>query len=248
MSDDRYARVYFDRIASDPKFDGIRSDRARYGSWLMMLQEAEKAWPSPAFLLPTRWVPRADVALFAERGIVDLTDDGRYTMHGLDSVRAERSKRASDAAHARWDAERNANGNASRNADASAASMPRRDETRKDETSNTARDPEWLKAWWATGRTYMPSEKQQALIDSYLRTFDVTGDERLAGVFLRGSGDPIAALKADLAAFRAERIAAAKAEETPKPAPRRPARGLTGINAELAAMLREQDAKRGDAA
>jgi hypothetical protein len=152
MSDDRYARVYFDRIARDAKFDGIRENRALMGSWLLCLVEAEKAWPSPAFPLPTSWVPARDFRLLAERGIVDVQPDGRYFMHGLNAIRAERSKRGADAAAARWgNAERNASGNAS----ASARFMPRQDETRKDETSSTrATDAAWETA---SGRSLLAS-------------------------------------------------------------------------------------------
>jgi hypothetical protein len=152
MSDDRYARVYFDRIARDEKFDGIRENRALMGAWLMCLVEAEKAWPSPAFPLPTSWVPARDFRTLAERGIVDLQADGRYRMHGLDAIRAERSRRGADAAAARWG---NAGRNASGNASASAPFMPRRDETRKDETSSTrATDGAWETA---SGRSLLAS-------------------------------------------------------------------------------------------
>jgi hypothetical protein len=137
VSDDRYARVYFDRIERDPKFDGIRGNRSLMGSWQFLLVEAEKAWPSPAFPPPTSWVPRRDVELFASRGIIDMTADGRYELHGLTSIRAERSKRAAHAAGARWG---NASRNASGIADAPARVMPRQDEISKDETS-TAGDP-----------------------------------------------------------------------------------------------------------
>lgn len=113
MSDDRYARVYFDRIARDPKFDGIRDNRSLMGSWLLLLIEAEKAWPSPAFPLPTSWVPVRDFRTLTEAGVLDVLPDHRYRMHGLDAIRAERSKRGADAAAARWgNAERNASGNA----------------------------------------------------------------------------------------------------------------------------------------
>lgn len=140
VSDDRYARVYFDRIERDPKFDGIRNNRALYGSWLLLLQEAEKAWPSPAFPPPTSWVPRRDVELFAARGIVDMTPDGRFQMHGLDSIREERAKRASHAAGVRWG---NAQRSASGTADAPARSMPRTEETRQEETSRTRAPEGW---------------------------------------------------------------------------------------------------------
>lgn len=163
MSDDRYARVYFDRIERDPKFDGIRSNRALYGSWLLLLQEAEKAWPSPAFPPPTNWVPKREFALFVDRGIIDMTSDGRYFMHGLATIRAERSVRASTAAHARWDAGRNADSSASGIANASAPRMPSTDKTSTDKTSTAdAHDPADT-YWSVTGR--YPTEKVLAWID-----------------------------------------------------------------------------------
>lgn len=160
VSDDRYARVYFDRIERDAKFDGIRNNRALYGSWLLLLQEAEKAWPSPAFVPPTSWVPRRDFLLFVERGILDMTTDGRFEMHGLDSIRAERSRHASSAAKARWS---NAPGNAPSIADASAPSMPRQVQTSTDKTSTaraglTSLTPTVSTAWErATGKTVLGS-------------------------------------------------------------------------------------------
>jgi hypothetical protein len=88
-----------------------------------------------------------------------------------------------------------------------------------------------------------PTPAQRAFLDAYCRTFDVTGPARAERIIFANPDDPIGALKADWAAWREERKAEALAAEVPKPPARRPARGLTGINAELAALLREQDAK-----
>lgn len=60
----------------------------------------------------------------------------------------------------------------------------------------------WLRAWLSV-RGRMPTSKQQDLIDSYLSTFDETGSERAAQVFLENRGDPIGALLTDLRTFRA---------------------------------------------
>lgn len=255
---DRYARVYFDRMARDPKFDGIREDGPRLGSWLLLLMEAEKAWPAPAFRPPVSWVSNAHFALFRDREIIDVQPDGRYRIHGLDKERGARSERGRVGADARWNAGSNASGNAgstpvgisdgNANAHAPVVSSDSRlvssgvggvgegDDGRAD-----------LEAFLVV-RFRPPTPGQRKVMDDYLRVFDVTGPQRAADLIYRNPDDPIGALKADLAAFRADRIAAAKAAETPTPRPSRPARGLTGINAELAAMLREQDAKRGDAA
>lgn len=156
MSDDRYARVYFDRIEHDAKFDGIRNSRTLMGAWLMLLTEAEKAWPSPAFPPPVSWVPKREVDLFVERGLIDQTADGRYYVHGLNKEREARSRRASDAASARWgNANRNAERIAPSIANARAAAMPRREETRREETREArATDQAWETA---SGRTLLAS-------------------------------------------------------------------------------------------
>ena len=89
-----------------------------------------------------------------------------------------------------------------------------------------------------------PTDRQRAFLDGYVRTFDLTGPERAERLILSNPDDPIAALKKDLDAFRAERREAAVASEAPKPEPKRKASGLSGINGELAAILNAQYAEK----
>lgn len=68
-------------------------------------------------------------------------------------------------------------------------------------------------------RHRIPTPAQRRFLDTYLDVFDVTGPERAERVILANPHDPIGALKADLDAFRAERLAKAeKAESKPRPA------------------------------
>jgi hypothetical protein len=100
VADDRFARIYFDRIARDPKFDGVRHSRNAFGAWSLLLVEAEKAWPAD-FIRPP-WVSAADLRALVMLELVDEKGDGMYAMHGLDAERTRRSKHASDAAASRW--------------------------------------------------------------------------------------------------------------------------------------------------
>jgi len=94
--------------------------------------------------------------VFIERGLIDPTSDGRYYVHGLNKEREARSRRASDAASARWsNANRNASSNAPSIANARAAAMPRREETRREETREArATDGAWEAA---SGRSLLAS-------------------------------------------------------------------------------------------
>jgi hypothetical protein len=99
-----------------------------------------------------------------------------------------------------------------------------------------------LEAWLAV-KYRIPTEAQRRFLDVYVGVFDVTGPERSARLIFSHPDDPIKALKDDLAAFRAERIAEAKVAEVPKPQPHRKASKLTGINAEIAKVLNAQYAE-----
>lgn len=237
MSDDRFARVHYDRISTDAKFDGMRLNRQLMGSWLLLLIEADKAWPSPALPMSTQYVPAREFREMVERGLIDVLPDGRYRMHGLDAIRSERSRRASEAANARWSAD----GNAGRNADALTPVMPSTSHHTRAYESTPDDSRADLDAFLSV-RFRPPTPRQREFLDAYCAVFDVTGPERAADIIVRHPDDPIGALKADLEAFREQRRAEAEAQERPKPQPRRPAAGLTGVNAELAALLASREA------
>lgn len=132
MSDRPYSRHYHE-LVDDPKFEDIYPDDHHYACWSRLLMLAEQAWPASAHLPAT--ARKASVAKLAEVGLIDLLPDGRFRMHGLQAERERRSIAASKAANRRWAAERNAAGNADRTAGADIAGMPRRDETRQEETN-----------------------------------------------------------------------------------------------------------------
>lgn len=245
MTHGRYARVYYDAIAIDEKFEGIRHDRDLMGSWLLLLIEAEKAWPAPAFRPPTSWVPAKHVSKFSERGIIDLDPDGRFVMHGLNAERQSRSDKARDAATQRWN---RATSNAPSSADAVPVAMPEAmPYTRTRVVSSVSLGTSLgeggvggddgradLEAFLAV-RYRLPTPAQRRFMDSYLQTFDVTGPERAAKLILANPDDPIGALKADLTAFRQERVA----QLTEKVAAPRHEKGsgLSPVNAELASLM-----------
>ena len=70
--------------------------------------------------------------------------------------------------------------------------------------SDDARDD--LEAWLDVRRN-PPTPAQRRFLDDYCRTFDETGPKRAAALIYRNTSDAIAALKADLSAFRSERAA-----------------------------------------
>jgi hypothetical protein len=222
-----YSRVYWS-VMDDAKFDGIREDVRLFGSWSLLLVVADMAYPAPAFIPPT--VPRSAFARLVASGLIDDLGGHRFRVHGMGKERDKRSESARIAAAVRWQK----NGNAE--------SMPRRDETSKDETRRDEDARADLEAFLAV-RFRIPTPAQRTFMDAYCRTFDVTGPDRAARLIFAHPDDPIGAMKSDLEAWRSERRDAARAAEVPKPLARRKASGLTGVNAELAAMFRDQEAK-----
>ena len=86
-----YSRVYWS-VLQDPKFAGIRNDMRHFGSWTLLLLVADMAWPVPAFVPPT--VPKASLTKLVEAGLIDLTGDGMFRVHGLDGERDRRKAAA----------------------------------------------------------------------------------------------------------------------------------------------------------
>lgn len=139
MSDRPYSRHYHE-LVDDAKFADIYPDDHHYACWSRLLMLADQAWPASAHIPAT--ARKASVAKLAEVGLIDLLPDGRFRMHGLQTERERRSIAASKAATRRWAAERNAAGNADRTAGADITAMPRRDETRQEETNTPNPLPE----------------------------------------------------------------------------------------------------------
>jgi hypothetical protein len=221
----------------DPKFDGIREDVRLFGSWSLLLVVADMAWPAPAFVPPT--VPRSAYGRLVASGLIDDLGGHRFRVHGMGKEREKRSESGRIAAAVRW--QKNGNAEVMPSRDETSKAEPSRDDTR--EMPDGRKD---LEAWMLVRGFHPPSPRQRAFLDGYVRTFDLTGPERAERLILSNPDDPIAALKKDLDAFRSERRAAAVAEETPKPAPRKSS-GLSGINAELAALYAKQYADEGKA-
>lgn len=129
-----YSRHYHE-LVDDPKFREVYPDDRHYACWSRLLMLADQAWPASAPIPAS--ARAASVRKLADVGLIDLLPSGRFRMHGLDAERRVRSQSAKDAADARWESVRNADGNADgnaeRNATASDVRMPRRDETSRDE-------------------------------------------------------------------------------------------------------------------
>lgn len=146
-----YSRVYWE-VIDDPKFAHVWDDDRALATWLRLLVAADMAWPASATL--PRSSHAKSVAVLVDAGLVDRQAGDRYRIHGLDKERNARSEQAAGAANARH------NGmhpdeppHPASTADgmrphpvSTAQRVPsqdeqRKDETRRDEPSNGARDP-----------------------------------------------------------------------------------------------------------
>lgn len=110
----------------------------------------------------------------------------------------------------------------------------------------TDETPVWLRAWLSV-KMRMPTARQQAVLDSYLGVFDVSGPERAERVILSHPADPLGAIIADLAAFREERKGAAAVAEAEAVARRKvERRGFRpgSVEYELAQQLYAKDGTR----
>jgi hypothetical protein len=232
-----YSRVYWS-VMHDSKFDGIRNDCRLIGAWLLLLLQADAAWPHPAYIPPT--VSRSSFRRLVETTLVDELPGHLYRIHGLEGERQRRKESATrpqegpkrDPVGTQLVARGGAGGaSSSALSFESTGGVPGGDD-----------DPVWLVAWWQIGKRKPPTEGQQGVIDGFLRAYDKTGPQRLARLFLEHPSDPIGAAKEDLSSFRSQAKEAAAKAEAESAARRRP-RGLTGLNAEIAAQLRQLDAE-----
>lgn len=240
-----YSRVYWS-VMDDPKFDGIREDPRRFGSWSILLIAADMAWPAPAYVPST--VPRSCYRALVTAGLVDELTGGRFRIHGLAAERGRRRDAATRSGTGRDPDGSQTGGN--REPDGALDEA----ETRQDEektSRGSARESlpgddgrADLEAYLLITRR-APSPRQRQVLDGVLQFHDLSGPQWSADIMLRHPDDPIGAVIAADKAWRAERIEEAKNQEVTKVIPHRPkARGLTGVNAELAALYREIEANQ----
>lgn len=237
----KYVRFYYPEFVRD--YRDVYEDDAAYAAWMRLLVLAEQVWPLTPEL--PRSVRSRPLRLLVERGLVVIKGH-EFTIKGLDAERGRRHESARNAADARWSgAASSANGTAQRNADRTAEVMPKTS-TRQDETRFAAREvddnrPD-LEAFLVVRRR-PPTPKQRRLLDEVMDRHDLTGPEWAADLIYKHPDDPIGAVLEADKAWRAERIAAAQAQEAPKPKPRR-SRGLPQTTREIMAEMKALDFER----
>ncbi len=118
MAERPYSRLYHS-LVDDPMFAEVYGNAAAFGTWCQLLMIADALYPASAPLPRKTYVVR----LLLESGVIQERPGNRYVIRGLEGERERRSSSARNAAAMRWQS----NGNAE--------PMPRRDETRRDETS-----------------------------------------------------------------------------------------------------------------
>lgn len=230
---DTYSRLYH-RFADE--FPEVWANDRALASWVRLLRIADASWPTrPPLPRSAKGIP---LRMLTEAGLVTIVGEC-YLMRGLDAERNRRKDAAARAADLRWQSARNAD------------ALPRRIETRKDETNTDAPHSadadfdgrEDLEAFLLVTRR-APTARQRKLLDDVLALRDLSGPEWAANIILSNPADPIGAVIEADKKWREERIAAAKSKER-KPA-RRPnnGTGMTGINQELATYFAQLDRER----
>jgi len=96
---DPYVRVYY-RVIDDPKFRDVFDDDTRLACWLRLLLIADGTYPAPAPI--PHGVKRAALGHLVDVGLVDLEPGSRFRIHGMDTERGGRSRKAAEAARKRW--------------------------------------------------------------------------------------------------------------------------------------------------
>lgn len=214
VSERRFARFYYPEFKRD--YPDIYADDRAFATWMRLLAGAEDAWPATPEL--PRSVKSAALRMLTDRGLVTVTGD-HYELRGFVTERSRREENARNAAAKRWHSDGNAN--------ASAPAMPKRERRENEESSSTRATDEPIDRLvdiWLSVKYRLPTEKQRQFLYAYLQTFDQTGLARGERLILSHPDDPIAAMKDDLAKFRAERVAELAVEEAKPRPPRAPSR------------------------
>jgi hypothetical protein len=118
--DRKYVRVYYS-VVNDERFCDIYHDARHLGTWLQLLLVADAMYPADAPI--PAYASRSSVRALVDAGLIEERPHSQYRVHGLASEREMRAQYGRNAAAMRWQSGRNAD------------PMPRRDETRQDETT-----------------------------------------------------------------------------------------------------------------
>lgn len=106
MAEGRYVLVYHEDLIAN--FAEVWDDDRVLATWLRLLANADKLWPSPAEL--PRGAKPSIVKQLVSVELIELLPNHRYKVRGLDAQRQRRSDVARNAASNRWS---NAESNAS---------------------------------------------------------------------------------------------------------------------------------------
>jgi hypothetical protein len=133
---DPYVKVYY-LIADDERFERVYNNDAALATWLRLLLLADGMWPASAHVPQS--CRKSSLALLVEVGLVELSGNGRFRIHGMDAERTKRSEHSSQAAKSRWSG--NAPSNAKSNAASNAQTMPLRTEQNRTTQNSSSHAP-----------------------------------------------------------------------------------------------------------
>lgn len=133
-----YSRLYHS-LVDDPDFAGVYDDDAAFATWVRLLMVADASYPTAAPL--PRSARRRPLQKLQDAGLVEVLPGQRFRVKGLESERGRRAALGRKAANMRHHGGSNADAMQTHNG-RTADGLPRRDEKRKDETSNGANAPE----------------------------------------------------------------------------------------------------------
>lgn len=154
-----YSRLYHS-LVDDPDFEGIYDDDAAFATWVRLLMVADASYPTAAPL--PRSAKRRPLQRLQDAGLVEVLPGQRFRVKGLESERGRRAALGRRAAMVRHHSESSADAMQTHSG-RSANGLPRREETRKEETSNGANAP------GATGSFMGFRQKQTASLDDVRR-------------------------------------------------------------------------------
>lgn len=95
----RFARVYFDQMATD--CPSVLADAVLLGSWVQLLIKAEQSWPAPADL--PRSIPDDVVKTLFTLNLISFDGTDGFRIRGMNAERTRRADAGRSAAQSRWE-------------------------------------------------------------------------------------------------------------------------------------------------